>query len=71
MLDYSNLNTIEEQHALDTEIHNVWVPQVPTTESEKIVCAVNALNRSLDKRLDRIADVLVQLTRAIERASRY
>jgi len=71
MTENYELDQLEEQRGLDAEVHRVWTPMVPTTESEKIVVAVNALNRSIDKRLDRIVDVLLQLTRAVERASRY
>jgi hypothetical protein len=52
---------------LEEEVHKLWVPIEPTTEAEKIVAAINALNRSVDKRLEKLVDTLLLLIRVLER----
>ena len=41
------MNTDEMNDQIDQLEHDMWVPITPTTEAEKIVAALNALNRSL------------------------
>ena len=62
-----NIDDMIDQQELDTEVHKVWTPIEPTTEGEKIVVAVNALNRSLDKRISRLTDAVLLLVKTLER----
>ena len=60
------LEQMTEAQRMNEEVHQLWTPREPTTEAEKIVAAIDALNRSLDRRLDRVVDVLLLLSKAIE-----
>jgi len=58
---------IYDPDTLDHMSTHEWVPRVPHSEAEKIICGIDALNRSLDKILDRIAAILSQLAHVLER----
>ena len=60
------LSELIEQQTLDDACHSLWVERMPTTEAEKIVEAINALNRSIDKRLDKIVSALLVIARTLE-----
>ena len=60
------LEQLEERQRMDEELHRVWEALEPRNDTDKVVAAVNALNRSVDRRLEKIVDVLLLLVRSIE-----
>ena len=60
------VEVMTEAQRMNEEVHQLWTPREPTTEAEKIVAAIDTLNRSLDRRLDRVVDVFLLLSKAIE-----
>lgn len=65
--DEELLAVIEQRNdAYETIYPTSYIPQEPLSEADKIVVAINAFNRSVDKRLERLISALVNLARAIE-----
>jgi len=56
-----------EAQRMNEEVHQLWEPRQPTTEAEKICASIDALNRSIDRRMDKLIDTLLLLIRALER----
>jgi hypothetical protein len=44
---HNDLDRMMEAQRVDEEIHKLWVALEPTTEGEKIVIAIHAMNRSI------------------------
>jgi hypothetical protein len=63
----NELYRLEEQQRLETEVHGVWTLPEPKTDVDRIVNAVNALNHSLDRRIDRLTAAVLSLARVLER----
>ena len=61
------LEHMTEAQRLEESIHQVWEPRTPTTEAEKVCASIDAFNRSMDRRMDKLIDTLLLLIRALER----
>jgi hypothetical protein len=55
-----------EAQRMNEEVHQIWEPRQPTTEAEKICASIDALNRSIDRRMDKLIDTLLLLIRVLE-----
>jgi hypothetical protein len=51
--------------AAEAENQKPWTPIEPTTEAEKIVAAIHALNRSWDRRLEKLTDAVLLLVKTL------
>ena len=58
---------IQRQQEIDAEVHALWGAPETRTDVDGIVNALNTLNHSVDRRLEKIVDVLLLLTRSLER----
>ena len=58
---------IQQQQTIETKVHALWTAPEAKTDTDRIVNAINALNRSWDKRLERLNEILLILVHSMER----
>ena len=61
------IERIEHRQEIEAEVHALWTAPEARTDTDRIVNAINALNRSWDKRLERLNEILLILVRSMER----
>src|SRR5215510_10727877 len=53
------IERIQHQQEIEAEVHALWTAPEAKTDTDRIVNAINALNRSWDKRLERMNEILL------------
>src|SRR5262252_8049519 len=61
------IERIQQQQTIEAEVHALWTAPEAKTDTDRIVNAINALNRSWDKRLERMNEILLLIARSMER----
>ena len=61
------IERIQHQQEIEAEVHALWTAPEAKTDTDRIVNAINALNRSWDKRLERMNEILLLIARTMER----